>query len=349
MMHPKSPSATIAGIEPRRGSALLHGTLGSCILLSGVIVLGSGVIASLILIEHTHVIAAVFSGGLLFFPGIFLGRLGYGLIVAARCLRAPNAARVLARDKRPPILFLRSFEDDGKGVPVRTSIESWSFEQLICRRLRKLGPFVAIGRPGEHLPLPGALRLYVDSANWKEVVTRLIDQSQLVVLSAGTSQGLMWELQTVVSRATPDHLALFVPIRFDKSEVYSIWELAAPLVLHFVRRTRGLPAPGKRSREARFTELRQRLGKVFPMGLPEVISDSFLICFEPDWSPVVLQGKPVYDTPQHESLARLASQFRRLKPRSAIQQVLPVLGIGLVIASAIYLYSRLIVVDSLSP
>jgi hypothetical protein len=51
--------------------------------------------------------------------------------------------------------------------------------------MSKIGPFVAIGRPGERLPQLGAIRLYVADPEWQEMVTRLMSEAALVVLRAG--------------------------------------------------------------------------------------------------------------------------------------------------------------------
>ena len=46
---------------------------------------------------------------------------------------------------------------------------------------------VAIGKPGEDLPTPGAARIYVSDEEWKEEVKRRMRAARLVVIRAGVA------------------------------------------------------------------------------------------------------------------------------------------------------------------
>jgi hypothetical protein len=78
-----------------------------------------------------------------------------------RSLMAPDAATLLARDHRPPVVYLRPFEEDTRqisddpvgprigGVKIRRSYERRaSKEERLSPLLRELGPFIAVGCPG---------------------------------------------------------------------------------------------------------------------------------------------------------------------------------------------------------
>jgi hypothetical protein len=85
-----------------------------------------------------------------------------------------NAERILT-DSDPHVLYLRAFRSD-------TSIKGYLFlvdpgagvsgmttqEEQLAEVLRPFGDLVAIGRPGEQLPTPGAARIYASDAEWKE-------------------------------------------------------------------------------------------------------------------------------------------------------------------------------------
>ena len=80
-----------------------------------------------------------------------------------------RAADVIAADTRPPVVYLRSFQDDGRspvgGVAgIFLKVGSWffpiGFEQALAAIMNRVGPFVAVGRPGERLPELGANRFY---------------------------------------------------------------------------------------------------------------------------------------------------------------------------------------------
>ena len=73
-----------------------------------------------------------------------------------------SATQLRDRDRRAPVLILRQFGDDflesGKvslgGAP--------TFEHFVAGEINRIGPVVAIGRPGERLQPLGASRDYLD-------------------------------------------------------------------------------------------------------------------------------------------------------------------------------------------
>lgn len=76
--------------------------------------------------------------------------------------------------------------------------------------LRPFGDMVAIGRPGESLPLPGAARIYATDAEWKGVVLDRMRSAPLVVIRAGTGTGLLWEFEQAFSNLHPAKIVIFV-------------------------------------------------------------------------------------------------------------------------------------------
>ncbi|MBV9890126.1 MAG: TM2 domain-containing protein [Rhizobacter sp.] len=117
---------------------------------------------------------------------------------------AIDAAEAMRLDPRPPVLYLRSFADDGAvllGDPSRLAqrgaalIAPASPEQEMATILGAIGPVVAIGKPGEPLPELGAARLYVADDAWQAKVRELMRMARLVVLRIGASPGLIWEIE----------------------------------------------------------------------------------------------------------------------------------------------------------
>ncbi len=79
------------------------------------------------------------------------------LVTRGRRMRAGGAERVLTEDSRAPIVYLRPFGADGAEIAKRMS--SWvriapservvkTYEERLAHALRKVGPFVAVGKPG---------------------------------------------------------------------------------------------------------------------------------------------------------------------------------------------------------
>ena len=115
---------------------------------------------------------------------------------------APSADDVLASDPRAPILYLRSFEDDE---------EAAGLEYSLSEVMADAGPFVAVGRPGDKLPPLGVSRSYQREEDWQAYVIGLIDCAALVVMLAGRTEGLVWELRQCARRLRPERLVVLVP------------------------------------------------------------------------------------------------------------------------------------------
>ena len=70
-------------------------------------------------------------------------------------------------DKRSPVLYLRAFRHDTLsskiiGLPFTNTLADTTEEEQIAKVMNEIGPFIAIGRPGEERKLLGATRIYVD-------------------------------------------------------------------------------------------------------------------------------------------------------------------------------------------
>ena len=122
----------------------------------------------------------------------------------SRQYSAVDADEAMRRDPRAPVLYLRSFADDGQALLGEHS--KWlrrganlaapvNAEQEIADILDAIGPVVAIGKPGEPLPELGAARLYVTDDQWQAKVGELMRMARLVVLRVGSTPGLLWEIE----------------------------------------------------------------------------------------------------------------------------------------------------------
>lgn len=142
----------------------------------------------------------------------------YLLFRGKRFAAKAQSASVIA-DPRPPVVFLRSFSTDATtlgrvalGVlnPMAAATQFVTFEEQLADAMRPLGPLVALGRPEETLPLPGAARYYESDATWQDRVMKLLRRGRLVVLVPGASEGLVWEIRTVFATVEPERvLVLF--------------------------------------------------------------------------------------------------------------------------------------------
>jgi hypothetical protein len=138
---------------------------------------------------------------------------------------SPDAREMLRHDSRPPVLVLRSFLDDQR-PSFRDDVEAWSgqgeltFEEALTVRLERIGPVVALGRPGEELPSAGAAREYVPDTNWKSRIEYLLRQASVIVIIAGRTNSLTWEVQLVETLGMLERTLVIVPGQ-DRAEVRS--------------------------------------------------------------------------------------------------------------------------------
>jgi TM2 domain-containing membrane protein YozV len=130
---------------------------------------------------------------------------------------ALDADQAMARDPRPPVLYLRSFADDGAALMGEQSflerhgaliVAPVTPEQEMADILDAIGPVVAIGKPGEPLPELGAARLYVSDDQWQAKVDELMRVARLVVIRVGSSPGLLWEIEQALAHLPRQRVVL---------------------------------------------------------------------------------------------------------------------------------------------
>ncbi|WP_331769180.1 hypothetical protein OG948_35875 (plasmid) [Embleya sp. NBC_00888] len=136
-----------------------------------------------------------------------LAALGAGFLTLrySRPRSARGAARALLVDGREPVLYLRSFADDPISARVDdgVALNIHSRDEQLAGALGAFGPVIAVGRPGEPLPLLGAARFYLPLDDWKPVILRLMELSRLIVLRVGLGEGLWWEVDQALATPVP--------------------------------------------------------------------------------------------------------------------------------------------------
>ncbi len=140
-----------------------------------------------------------------FFPIVFMLNLAVvaGLRFAARRFTRLSLERLISGDKRPVILFLRSFRDDQVRLrkPRRSLFRGLvsvgeprpTLDHVLLEEGTPHGPVVAIGRPGSTPPF-GAARIYVSDEEWRATVSELCSHAGAVVMTLDETEGVRWEL-----------------------------------------------------------------------------------------------------------------------------------------------------------
>jgi hypothetical protein len=108
----------------------------------------------------------------------------------ARRFSRLSLERLISNDKRPLILFLRSFHDDQVRLSkprqlffrrvVSVGEPRPTLDHILLEEGTPYGPVVAIGAPGSTPPF-GAARKYVTDQEWRDTVAELCHQAGAVV------------------------------------------------------------------------------------------------------------------------------------------------------------------------
>lgn len=146
--------------------------------------------------------ALMLSGAFLFWRG-----LQYAALIIAQ---------EVISDSKPEVLYLRAFKTDPSMAryvfsSLITTISGLVTEEEQLREaLQSFGELVAIGKPGESLPTPGAARFYASDDEWQKLVTDHMQSARLVVIRAGIGEGLLWEIKQAVDVVNPEKLLILI-------------------------------------------------------------------------------------------------------------------------------------------
>lgn len=152
---------------------------------------------------------------------IIIIAIAHGTFILAKRLAA---RRIWARgkdDEKPPILFLRSFEDDQFSFrqsfrdPVSWWFNLWSFrrnaDEMMIDEFAHYGPVVALGQPGEKSTPFGAQRQYASHDDWQHTIKQAAREAKAIVVAAGSTPGLSWEYELLKSENYLDKTVFLFP------------------------------------------------------------------------------------------------------------------------------------------
>lgn len=235
--------------------------------------------------------------------GILLTWLAVTLRRKARKEKAINGDLLLTADSRPPVVYLRSFERDeqeekyareqaqlarkvgtrvvGPAGALGGLVTYETKEESLARVLRYLGPFVAIGRPGEPEPKLGASRVYTTDDTWQDKVAEWTNKAGLVYvdLSTARGKGVWWEMKYIFEHCPLDRIVLYFP--WNKA----IWETLQERIPRRIAEK----LPEEQPRVFGGVHLSFR-----PDGTPEVLKPSFWSLFGGQEQLYISTFKPVF-------------------------------------------------------
>ena len=144
---------------------------------------------------------------------IVVGVIGFTFLVYARHYLRPDFQAVRSADSRPPVLLLRSFEDDEKLRYIRadTALFDFSLESRLADHFSAVGPFIAVGKPGDMSPHLGAARASLLDNEWQGTVIGWMVESSLIIVMIGSTHWVGWELERIIELGHTAKLILLFP------------------------------------------------------------------------------------------------------------------------------------------
>jgi hypothetical protein len=138
---------------------------------------------------------------------------GFFLLGLSRNYLQFDMDSLLSADTREPILFLRSFKDDelGEYNASQRSFLDYSLETRLATHFVRAGPFIAVRDPSVAILLPGAARKVLPDSEWKNQVVEWIAAASVIVMYAGKTDSLQWELRKVIEVGKVPNLILMTP------------------------------------------------------------------------------------------------------------------------------------------
>lgn len=169
--------------------------------------------------EDTTTIHLLVSMGVVFREWLFAPARNFMGVVRKASVR--SAEDEISGRSHHPILFLRSFRDDRLDLTASQKLfdfflggtsENPRLEEVATEVLAPVGPVVTFSNLTEmQREILGAARLAVHDTDWRQRVSSLIDVSQLIVVVAGNTPSLAWELDEIARLDALSRTLVIVP------------------------------------------------------------------------------------------------------------------------------------------
>ena len=169
---------------------------------------------------------------------------------------AQNIMNQLRADPRASVaefyLYLRAFETTGNlHAPLYLRLRKFSIglhrlvtndvESYVSNSVRGIGPFIALGRPGEAI---GVGRILTEEKQWQTDIVTLMKRAKGILLVPSNQPGTLWEIETLQREDLLNKVVFIMPPRtegeFDTKER---WEVAREVMA-----SHGLEAPEHQER-----------------------------------------------------------------------------------------------------
>jgi hypothetical protein len=150
-----------------------------------------------------------------------------GLRMSRRFMRV-SLEQAQAADKRRPVLFLRSFQNDAVVLAAPPSGFTYklfgyadrkkTLDELLLEEGTTFGPVVALGNPNDAVPPYGAVRGYAKHSDWQKMVSDLMDAAAAIVICVDETPSLWWEIDHVNRKAYLTKTLLLLHPKFERQD-----------------------------------------------------------------------------------------------------------------------------------
>lgn len=141
-----------------------------------------------------------------------------------------SAAQLIEVSRRPPILFLRTFDEDDLFVRASNLFDRIVFahrrrhvrlEEVVAEQAFFDGPVIALSNPKLGLQPLGAARENVSDDHWRDYVAKSIRESQAVILCLGKTENVRWEIEKILSLDGAEKLIVVLPTSYPADRTIS--------------------------------------------------------------------------------------------------------------------------------
>lgn len=139
--------------------------------------------------------------------------IGWYLLLRARAYFQPDFKHLIAGDARRPIIFLRSFADDrvARHMFSGEAFIDFSLESRLAKYFNDFGPFIAVASTKKAGMELGAARVQLSDDEWQAKVLNWMETSSTIVLFAGLTPWVNWELKEAVTGHRAGKLMVILP------------------------------------------------------------------------------------------------------------------------------------------
>jgi hypothetical protein len=96
------------------------------------------------------------------------------------------------------------------------AVLDFSLETRLAKHFSRFGPFIAVGSPKESLPQPGAARIFLPHDQWQDRILAWMQEAELIVMYAGRTQSVNWELRKKDEPPPLGYLSAHVQLQENK-------------------------------------------------------------------------------------------------------------------------------------